>query len=487
MSFFNVKTLELLTLLSSKERRQFESTVIKPHKRESLIKLYRYLKKHQELDKKELFVKVFGYKYDSKEDNLLRNELRLLNKELEQFFTDIQWQQQQQEDPDRAQLLLLQLYLDRQQAHLFEQQWRKLFKKAQEEQRYELKITLINSFFDYHTQYSNTEVDLYQQLETLLEEGLKSCTAQLQEQYKLFGLRYGFLQRNLWALNSGEYTIKEVPVHYQLLTPTENEALVTFYDLATQGCYYTTGKEKIERLQQALQQAATLQQSPRYDELKERIQNIRATLGLEYYILKRYQEADAIYRRLLEQPLLGTIRSRIGITFNYFTNLLGLEAHERAIDWYQQQETLWENIPPVYYKAQYMVCWAYHEQERYEEALALLLSHNIHQRSEAEFAYARIMLSITYSALEEHELAEREVYNLLQNIRYKTFKEHISIAYCKFIHQYYLALHSLDPDKRNTKLQQIRTDLEAMYRANLSFSSTFLYRWLVQHLEAATL
>lgn len=482
-----MKTLELLALLSSKEKRQFENTVIKTHKRNSLVQLYRFLKKNKEVDKDKLFVKVFGHKYDSKQDSLLRNELRLLNKELENFFSDLQWLREQQNNPERAQLLLLQLYSERQQEHLFEQHWRKLYKKAKEEQRYELKVELINAYFDYHSRYSNVAADLYQQLEELIEEGLEACSAQSQEEHKNLEARYGFLERNLWAINSGQYELKQPPKFYEMTSKVENDAFIAFSSIATQASYYATGEDKLPLLKQAIAQGQALENSPQYERIRERLQNLQVTLGVEYYILKRYEEANVIYERVLSRPLLGSIRSRVGTTFNYFTNLLGLKNYEQAIICYREQESLWMNLPPVAYKAQYMVCWAYHETKQYKAALDLLLSHNIQQRSEGEFAYARLMLSITYAALGEQELAEREVYNLLQNTRYKDFKESISIAYSKFIHQYFLAMHTLDPDKRNAKLAQIRADLEEMYRANLNFSSTFLYRWLVQHLEAAAL
>jgi hypothetical protein len=482
-----VKTLELLALLSPKEKKQFERTVIKIHKRARLVELYRYLNKHSTIDKEKLFAKVFGCQYHSKQDNLLRNELRLLNKEIELFLIDIEWLKEQHTHPERAQLLLLQSYFDREQTHLFEQQWRKLYKKAQQEQRYSLLIELLDLYFDYHVRYSNVEFDSYQQLATLIEEGLHACAAQLQEQTKYFELRYGFIQRNLWALQSGQYTMKKAPIFFDATAPLENEALVHFLADSNEGSYYTNGEEKIELLQKALAQSESLKNHPRYGELRERIQNLQASLALEYYILKRYEEADRIYQTLVQSPIVGNIRTQIGITFNYFTNLLGLEAYERAVEWYQQQKELWANIEPIAYKGQYMVCWAYHQLGQHETALDLLVDHNIQERSEADFAYARLLLSITYHALQEQELAEREVYNLLQNTRYRTFKEHISVSYAKFIHQYFLAIHTLAPEKRNAKIEQTRQELEEMYRSNLSFSSTFLYRWLIQHLKAAIL
>lgn len=482
-----MKTLELLRLLSSKERRQFESTVIKSHKRASLTKLYQYLKKNPEMDKKKLFVKVFAQQYNFKQDSLLRNELRLLNKEIEAFFTELQWLKEQQEQPEKAQLLLLQLYKDRKQENLYEQQWRKLYKKAQQEQLYGLKVTLINSYFSYHSQHSNAEIELYTALEELVEEGLSANSAYFQEQQQQLRFFYGFLQRNLFALHSGNYNQKQPPQYYQLLLPLENEELVDFYQLSTQACYYIRGEQKIELLKEVLKKAVTLKNHPRFEELDERIQNIRSTLALEYYILKRYEEADAIYQKIITAPLLGSIRSKIGITFNYFVNLLGLEDYERAIDWYEQQKEQWQSNVPVAYKAHCMICWAYHDINQPEKALDTLLHNPTHHRSEGEFAYTRLMLSITYEALGEEELAEREVYNLLQNTRYKEFKETVSLLYAKFIHQYYLALHTLDPDKRNSKIEQIRKDLEEMYQANLTYASTLIYRWLVGKLAAATL
>lgn len=482
-----MKTLELLRLLSSKEKRQFEDAVIKSHKRVSLTKLYQYLKKNAEVDKKKLFVKVFGQEYNSKQDSLLRNELRLLNKEIEAFFAELQWQKEQQKQPEKTQLLLLQLYKERKQESLYEQQWKKLYKKATQEKLYGLKVKLINSYFSYHSEHSNAEIEFYEELEQLVEEGLSACSAYAQEQQKQLEFSYGFLQRNLFALNSGDYEQKQAPQYYQLLLPLENEELITFHNLSIQACYYKRGEERIQLLKELLKKAAVLATHPRFAELKERVQNIKTTLGLEYYILKRYEEADAIYQQIINQPLLGSTRSKIGITFNYFVNLLGLGDYERAIAWYEQQKESWQFNAPVAYKAHCMICWAYYDINQPEKALDTLLNNPTHHRSEGEFAYTRLMLSITYEALGEQELAEREVYNLLQNTRYKEFKESIPIIYAKFMHQYYLALHTLDADKRNSKIKQIRADLEEMYQANLSYASTLIYKWLVEKLATAIL
>lgn len=480
-----MKTIEILQLMTSSELKHFEKKVINSHKRNSLKKLYLYLKKHQKVEKETAFLKVFDTAYTSKKDALLRNELRLLNKELELFMVEQAWRNELSIHSNETQLSLLKIYLERKEFGLFEQTWRKLYKKAQRERLYSIKAVLINLFFKYKTSYSEVDAALYQDLKTLLEEALTATVAQMQVDYKELELKDAFIQRTLYGLTGQKYNYQKLTTYYHRENELENDDIVAFLDYRIQS-YFLNGLEKIKSLQTALQHSSTLEEKyPKHESLKESIVITEITVALEFFILEEYEKADRLYLQVLERGFDFPDVKKAVLYFNYITNLIFLEAYDRAIHFYETNKEICTKAK-VFYRIQYMLCWAYIMQESYEKPMKMLLEYNIQQRPESDFVYARLLLTILYCSTQEMELAEREVYNLIQNYRYKTPKEETFIEYSKLIYQHIQANHILEIDKRKDKLKEIQHKLEVMY-ANTNSASRMMYRWLTRQNEVAML
>lgn len=471
-----MKTIELIALLTPKELKKFEAVVIKKHKRTSLKNLYFYLKKNKKIDKEAAFYSVFKTAYESQKDVLFRNELRLLNKELELFLVEIDWRKQLQNN-HQTQLSLIKIYLEREEFNLFEQSWKKLYKKTKIECLYALKIELILLFFDYATLRMEISFELYQQLKNLLTEAMMATIAQMQEDYKQLELKDAFVQRNLYALSGQSYQPIPIPAHYSKKIALENDTIIEYLDYMIQS-YFLEGYPKIELLKKAFNISDGLFQHKKHKTLAVNRLINQMSIGLEYFLLKEYQKADEIYTVVLAQNKLLPSQKKPGIYFNYVTNLICLGAYQRAIDWYESSDEYWKKIPTIAYRIQYLLCWAYIMQKEYQKPLDLLLTHNIQQRPESDFIYARLLLTIVYYSNDQMELAEREVYNLIQNSRYKIFREEIHVQYSKFLYQHIRTINLLDAKQRNEKLSQIQNDLDKLYHNNNNMASTMLYQWL---------
>ncbi|WP_264789513.1 hypothetical protein [Aureispira anguillae] len=460
--------------------------MIKKHKRASLIKLYSYVKKHRRIEKERIFPHIFDQPYSSKKDALLRNELRLLNKELELFLVEYEWKKQLQLNSDQTQLSLIKIYLARKEYNLFEQLWRKLYKKAQKERLYTLKVELITLFFDYRLQRAEIDFDLYQEIKLLLEEALVATLAQMQENYKQLELKDAFIQRNLYALSGQTYHYQRIPSYYHTTQAIENDAVILYLEYSIQS-YFSEGYEKIKLLQTAIAQSDSLSEHAKYQSLVTSPIMLKTSIGLEYFLLKEYQKADEIYTQVLAQEQLIPAQKKPGVYFNYVSNLIALGAYQRAIEWYESSSDDWKKIPQITYRIQYRLCWAYIMQKEFQKPLDLLLEHNIQQRPENDFIYARLLLTIIYHSNHQKELAEREVYNLMQNNRYKTPNEIFYADYSKLLYQHIQATNILDKKKRNTKLQQIQNTLDSIYYSNANTISTMFYEWLTQQNEQTKL
>jgi len=461
--------------------------VINSHKRKSLKKLYLYLKKHQKIEKETAFLKIFDAPYTSKKDALLRNELRLLNKELELFMIKQEWKKNLNINSNENQLSLIKIYLERKEFGLFEQTWRKLYKKAQEQRLYSIKIELINLFFFYKKTAAEFDIGLYYELKELLEEALRCTVAQMQVDYKELELKDAFVQRNLYALTGQKYENKRVTTYYNRENNLGTDIIVEFLDYRIQS-YFLSGIEKIDLLQKALQSAKLVEEEyPKYPSLNASAVTIEITIGLEYFLLNEYKKADVCYVRILDKVNVLSVPQRAAMYFNYISNLICLEAYDRAIEWYESSDNVWREAPQVVYRMHYIVCWAYIMQGKYEKPMAMLLEHNIQKRPENDFVYARLLLTILYYSTEQLELAEREAYNLVQNHRYKTPKEETYIEYSKLIYQHIQAIHVLEVDKKNDKLKVVQQNLDTMYHANISSASMMMYRWITTQNERAML
>jgi hypothetical protein len=465
--------------MTNKELKHFEKKVINSHKRNTLRNLYLYLKKHKEIEKETAFLKIFKVPYTSQKDALLRNELRLLNKELELFMVEEEWRKKLTINSNETQLSLIKIYLERKEFSLFEQTWRKLYKKTQEEHLYTIRVELIQLFFEYKTNYSEIELDLYKELKVLLEEGLRTTVSQMQIAYKTLEHKDAFVQRILYAQSGQKYEYKKVPTYYQRENALENDDLIAFWDLKIES-YFLNGLEKIQILQKALDCAKVLEQKYTKDlPFKESIVITEITVALEFFLLEEYEKADVLYLRVLDRGLDFSEVKKAVIYFNYISNLICLEAYDRAIQFYEANKEICSEAK-VFYRIQYMLCWAYIMQGEYEIPTKMLLEHNIKERPENDFIYARLLLTILYYSTDEMELAEREVYNLLQNHRYKTPIEKTFIDYSRLFYQHIQVIHILEADKRNQKLHKIQHELEVMYKENASSASTMMYRWLTQ-------
>ncbi|WMX15133.1 MULTISPECIES: hypothetical protein [unclassified Aureispira] len=471
--------------MTTSELKHFEKKVLHSHKRASLKRLYAYLKKHQKVDKEMAFFKTFNAQYTTKKDALFRNELRLLNRELELFMVEEVWRKNLRINSDETQLSLMTIYLERKEFSLFEQIWKKLYKKAVAESLYSLKVKLINLFFSYKTASSEVNTALYEELKLLTEEALKATVAQMEIDYKELELKDAFIQGNLYALSGQKYDFRRGPHYYKRENYLDSDTLVDFLDYRIQS-YFLSGTEKINILQKALACAEPLlAQYPKHPTLKHSITMVEITVGLEYFLLKEYQKADELYVRALNKAQMLSTPKKAAVYFNYISNLICLEAYNRAIEWYESNEGAWKKVPQVMYRIQYMLCWAYVMQGEYQKPMDMLLEHNIQQRPENDFVYARLLLTILYYSRNELELAEREAYNLIQNHRYKTPREEVFIAYSKLIYQHIQAIYIVDEGKQKEKLTEIQEKLDALFQNNFSSASTMMYRWLNRQNEQA--
>ncbi|MFK7796136.1 MAG: hypothetical protein AB8E82_01700 [Aureispira sp.] len=452
--------------------------MIKNHKRKSLQKLYKVLKKTHIPDKESLFERVFEAPYKEKKDAILRNELRLLSNAIELFLV----QQQQLASINLQQyatkLNLLNIYMERQQWSFFEQLWHRLYKTAVQEHHYEQQIELNQLWVQRKMLQGENSVDAFEALKKHLAQSQLALHAHFQEQYQRLQLKYGFVERNLYALNP-RYEA-QLPPPPSVIPALPNQAVIDYLSLVAES-YLLHGNAKIQQLEKALEYQSFLQAQDAYQDLYENTFSIQGNIAIEYFLQKQYTQAHQAYQKLLPQIDSLPKAKKMAILFNYMVNLICLGHYQPALEVYKKNESAFSENTLFKYRSLYFKAWCYILQEDYSQALDLVLACEPQNRPHQDSIYGRILLSILYSMLGELELAERELYNIKQKHQYRALQEPFSMD-CAFIFYKLVQVQFLPPsDRKKHKVEKLVQEMHEKYNAEGNTTrSTLMLRWFDQ-------
>lgn len=439
------------------------------------------MKKHPSISKEAAIVKVFGRQYSSRQDTLFRNELRLLNKELESFLVDLQSKYERQTHNYEQERLLVKAYLHRQQYKLFESAWRKLYKRATENALYHLQSELLEWYAHYRLQTEELSYTFFESLQHQLEAALIACEAHALESYRKLEVLHSYSEQNLYRISSGQYRPQRHASALQQTAPLPNDGLTRLLDYQVQSYLTEGGSHKVDLLEEAIAYAQTQKEQPYYDPLLTT--KLQVALALEHFICKNSEQADAIYQQLLEEPERLEGLNKPGLYCNYLSNLINLEHYERAIVFYYKHEPLWKNCQIPLYRTQYLLCWAYLGISDIEKAHHALLASDLQDRPRYEEFYARTLLSMVYFLMDDVMMAERETYNLLQNHRYKSSMESTHCEHVRQLHQFYQLVQQSAGNKRQEGISCLLRDVEHWYKIHYIKASFLIHRWLTRQIQ----
>lgn len=474
-----MKASTLIQLLTPTERRQLEKTVIKSHKRVGVQKLYQQLKKKPTIEKALLYRAAFDAPYTSKEDIKLRNELRLLSQAIEGFLTKKKQQATLSIQSYAARWALLQLYQDRQAYPLLEQQWNRLYKTAVDQKEYNQQVELIQFWLDYQRTTVEPSLELFETLKAWNQKAQIAALAQFEETHARLNINAAFFERNCLVFAPDHTPQMPAPLH-QRQTPLPNESILHYLEIVAQSYLQVTGEKRIELLQQSFDYLPKIQPYPRYKDLVDRAMLGKASIALEYFLKKDYQQADQYYQEAL--PALEQLPNerKAAVYFNYLNNLVCLERYQEVLDYYAAEGEALFAGQRFEHRVHYFLAWSHIFLGNYEAALDQLLIPNIYEHAQNDLVYGRILLSILYHMQGDTDLAERELLNLRQKHYYQPFHENTLSEVTRIFHRL-VQYHTAPPSAKRTKaVQQLRQEMEAFYTAHASTSSTLLYRWFTQ-------
>jgi hypothetical protein len=296
---------------------------LKNDKRERLLKLMRAITAGDDsLSKAQLYQKVFGTKYTKEKDYLLRNELRLMKIELEEYLFETGLKQELEYYQDFKHRMigirLSHLELPSYAADYFESG----SEFAQKNLRYEESIELDNLAFSHRFKTTQLSPQLLPQME-------KSYTSSLNTLEELIAFRKSYLEfmQALYGRMSATVApekLSTLPAFDHLSTPASPLSAQFYIQKAK--AYSSFEEEDFEKLLEIARQLPAA----------ERIQHeYLSLLGQYASILSmkgKFEEAHPIFREVTEAPNFQRFRERAPFYVNYVRNTIKLKQYQTALD-----------------------------------------------------------------------------------------------------------------------------------------------------------
>ncbi|MGB0839831.1 MAG: hypothetical protein ACPGXL_06805 [Chitinophagales bacterium] len=478
-----MKTIALIETLSRKEAKQLEQ-ILKTHKRQKLRVLYKTvtqaLKKDKDIEKQHLFKVAFGKIWTTKNDYLLRNELRLLNKEIEQLWVNNAIEASKKTFNYQHQIYLLNTYLERKLYKFYEGHWQFIYKKAQKNYKYDIQLQLLLSFFEYQRKnLENSEANLQSILTTQLATH-DIIERQYIEALRESELRLGFLDRSLYLFTQKRlgYTPK---TSLNLLESHANNDYAQFLYHSTLS-YTQHGIENIDSLKKAIHYLDLVERPNLATNKIKRKSVALASIALTYFLMTDYHAANTYFEKAFELNNTND-PNLLPILFNYVSNCLKLNQYEKVSALIKSHQTTIEKEPALKYRFECLQAMA-HIFCKETEAAYDCISYNIHQRPQSEYHYFRFIYIIVFLMREDWDNAERELRNFVQCLRYKSPLERDISTAAKFFHRYIkTSLYTIERSKQKKQLQALVTDIDSFDKWEGLIAKDYLpLKWLFMQL-----
>lgn len=407
-----MKTLALLKQLLPSEEASLRQHLMQ-HKRKKLYHLYECLLEYPEIEKPALFEQIFELPYHKKKDYKLRNELRLLNKEIESFWIEQYRSEVLRKDTFRQQRACFELLLERGALDLLKEDWQQALQKAQEASHFQQLAFLWELRFNVEEQTRESTLEVSEDAWGYLEKARQFKYWEGVERYLINRGREAYILANQEAYTrerSG--SLPELPFEETVL---QEHFLFEYLECITQS-YLLVGTEKLRYLERSL-------------ELQEQVNNIRprfasnaqrtwATIAIEYSIQRSFQKSHEAFQKVLP-PWNRLQVAHLPIVYNYLVNLLYLGKLDVAEECFKAVDEILPTSYKFYARFCYMHCWLYLFQGESEKGLELLITDSLRQHADFDNYYARLLFALLYFQMDDWESCDRELTNMRQRMRYK--------------------------------------------------------------------
>ena len=479
------RNVALVALLTSKELKVF-SNLLSEGKRTSLPLLFDGIcaglksSKPNALEKESLFKKAFGDAYSKDKDYLLRNELRLLSKELTSFLAVEQTKKAMRDDSLEEKRLLLQSYIDRKAHDLFDREWEKVVEDAKNELRLDVALDIQKLAVEHLIGTRQATVENYNQLLELLADYQETLKQHFTHQH-LFGKhKQAFAERTLQAIGADVHVSSLEAVSINPADEKQNDAFANHFAALTKA-YSHRGEEKIELLKTAAGFVSEIN-SKAFDQ-NAALATVNAAIALEYFLLRELEASLPYHQKALEFGASLEGGKLISFLFNYLSTLIRLDRHEQAIELINEYASVWEKLLRM--RDRFLCLKAMcHVFENDPKSAEDCIPEDRKAGGLDHYYYYRFVQIIVLFLKEKPELAMNEAKNFEHTVRYNDKDE----DYLRLIQSMkkFLALKSeqaiIDETAFSKKAEKLKQSLNEASESAFA-DRALLYRWIVSELN----
>lgn len=479
------RTVALVALLSKQEMKVF-SQQLGDAKRASLPLLFDAIcaglksSKANSLEKEILFEKTFGSGYSKEKDYLLRNELRLLSKELTSLLALEQTKKAMRDNPLEEKRLLLQSYIDRKAHDLFDREWDKVVEEAKEQLRLDIALDIQKLAVEHLIGTRQATVENYNQLLELLADYQETLQQHFTHQY-LFGKhKQAFAERTLQAIGADIQVSALEIVSLNPADEMQNDAFANHFAALTKA-YAHRGEEKIELLKNAAGFVSDIN-SKSFDR-NAALATVNAAIALEYFLLRELETSLPYHQKALEFGSGLEGGKLISFVFNYLSTLIRLERHEKAIELINEYASVWEKLPRM--RDRFLCLKAMcHVFENDPKSAEDCIPEDRKTGGLDHYYYYRFIQIIVLFQKGKPELAMNEAENFEHTVRYNDKDE----DYLRLIQamKKFLSLKSeqpaIDEEAFWEKAEKLNQSLSEASESAFA-DRALLYRWIVSELD----
>lgn len=373
----------------------------------------------KKIDKSYLFSFISKEKFTPKKDVKLRHFLRILNEEIEQFIILYSVENLIQKDVTKSIIpciLLLQFLQEKNAFSLFEKEWNKYYKKAQQKKYFKLEKELISLYHEYVTHSQEEKLKYYDKLTQLLKRGIECQQSEYLEELRGLEQKLGFIYYT--SMFTGQNI--EIPPYQDLVQINEkllDNDFFKYHQLLAQSFHEKSHEKRIPIFKALL--VSHDEVSKIRPELAINERDYNNWLGHCYYFKNEYETSATYFERCIKLMTLNPRWLRLEVVYNYISILTKLERFAAPIPIFEIYKKQIAKNERVRYRFGYIIAICLIFEGRANEAWSLLPK-DIHNRPQNDFYYTRFIMVMIYFEENNLELFEREVTNIYQTAHYKT-------------------------------------------------------------------
>lgn len=463
-----MKTLHLIGLLTENEKVNLLER-LKAKKRKSLYNLFKAINnnKSEKPDKEFLYKSTFSEPYVASKDYLLRNELRLLNIEIESFIADAE--NKLSKSPLFSDILMLERMLRSGKTEAFQNLFNDAERVALKNMDFKNLMHLYDLVINYYVKFQEVSVSNYELVLAYLGKKRSAFRQLIQEVDAEVRLRQNFSLKVIQSLDEEKY--QQVKRHAETQSVASN--FVADYLNQYAETYVVEGQEKIDLYK------SLLKKQPKVAKVREErlmdISSLYGSLALTLFLAHDYKEADKNY--LLAIKSSGG-KPYLDLYFNYCVNALLIGKHREVVNVYEKYYNEINTNDKLKYRFRYFTAIAYLMMGKADTAFKML-DHEITQRPVTEYYYYRMVYAMVYFQKGDYENAERELENIMQSFRFRATAKQEDKPLVKLLQKLVMAESYLNQkEKYKNEIQKISKEIDKNDKDKSGFS-TVIYGWLV--------